>query len=150
MPSWALAIDPFLMSCATSSAMLLPRRRKPLDGCFHPQGASLAQEGIHTPHLRIHTLHLRIKMLICNTRFCIKSGNVEKSMNSTIHKCFCNVNAVPNPSQYPKRAQTHHGGQVYIIVSPSLVAQLYIYRESEKEEEKEIEREGHTNMYVCI
>ena len=26
---------------------------------------------------------------------------------------------------HPKSAQTHHGGQVYIIVSPSLVAQLY-------------------------
>ena len=28
---------------------------------------------------------------------------------------------------YPKSAQTHHGGQVYIIVSPSPVAWLYIY-----------------------
>ena len=35
IPSWALAIDPFLGSCATSSAVLLPRRRKPLDECFH-------------------------------------------------------------------------------------------------------------------
>ena len=35
--SWALAIDPFLVSCATSSAMLLPRRRKPpKDGNIHP------------------------------------------------------------------------------------------------------------------
>ena len=38
--SWALAIDPLLVSCATLSAMLLPSRRKPLDGCFHLQGAS--------------------------------------------------------------------------------------------------------------
>jgi len=47
IPSWALAIDPFLVSCAMSSAMLLPRRRKPLDGCFHPQGRA-SEEGINS------------------------------------------------------------------------------------------------------
>ena len=30
IPFWALATDPFLVSCATSSTTLLPRRRKPL------------------------------------------------------------------------------------------------------------------------
>ena len=39
IPCWALSIDPFLV-CATSSALLLPRARKPLDRCFHLQGAS--------------------------------------------------------------------------------------------------------------
>ena len=38
--NWMDVIDPFLVSCAMSSAMLLPRRSKPLDGCFHPQVAS--------------------------------------------------------------------------------------------------------------
>ena len=40
VPSWALAIDPFLVSCAKSSAMLLPRTRKRLDGCLYLQGAT--------------------------------------------------------------------------------------------------------------
>ena len=40
IPSWPLTIDPLLVACATESVMLLTRGSKPLDGCFHPQGAS--------------------------------------------------------------------------------------------------------------
>ena len=42
IPSWALAIDPLFVACAVSSALLLPRGEEPLDGCFRPQGDSLA------------------------------------------------------------------------------------------------------------
>ena len=56
IPSWAPAIDSFLVSCATSSAMWLPRKRKPLDGYgFLLLGSSIADYVAHDTKKEINS-----------------------------------------------------------------------------------------------